>query len=85
MDQNRTATPIEPVFDDVEDVAHTGTNEDIRRLRPLTVLGQVLVFRVAQTLVLRRMKWTAIGDTERAMIKQVILQNLDAILEGTKP
>ena len=59
--------------------------DDEIRLRTLTVLGQVLVFRVAQTLVLRRMKWTAIGDTERALIKQVILQNLDAILEGTKP
>lgn len=59
-------------------------DEEIR-LRTITVLGQVIVFRVAQTLVLRRMKWTAIGDRERAAIKQVILQNLDAILEGTKP
>jgi len=59
-------------------------DEEIR-LRTITVLGQILVFRVAQTLVLRRMKWTAIGDGERAVIKQVILQNLDAILEGTKP
>ena len=38
MDQNRTATPIEPVFDDVDDAPQAGANEDIRRLRPLTVL-----------------------------------------------
>jgi len=59
-------------------------DEEIR-LRTITMLGQIIVFRVAQTLVLRRMQWTAIGDRERAAIKQVILQNLDAILEGTKP
>ena len=59
-------------------------DEEIR-LRTITMLGQIIVFRVAQTLVLRRMQWTAIGDRERAAIKLVILQNLDAILEGTKP
>ena len=32
------------------------------RLRVFTMMGQVLVFRVAQALVLRRMDWTAIGD-----------------------
>ena len=32
------------------------------RLRVFTMIGQVLVFRVAQALVLRRMGWTAIGD-----------------------
>ena len=68
----------------VATILNVPEDEEIR-LRAITVLGQVLVFRVAQTLVLRRMKWTAIGDRERATIKQVILQNLDAILEGTKP
>ncbi|MAS03294.1 MAG: hypothetical protein CL534_01100 [Ahrensia sp.] len=68
----------------VTTILDTPEDEEIR-LRTITVLGQVLVFRVAQTLVFRRMNWTAIGDRERAAIKQVILQNLDAILEGTKP
>ena len=36
--QNRTAASIEPVFDDVDDAPSSGSNEDIRRLRPLTVL-----------------------------------------------
>ena len=54
------------------------------RLRVITMLGQVLVFRVAQTLVLRRMEWTAIGERERDAIKKVIHQNVDAILEGAR-
>ncbi len=55
------------------------------RLRVFTILGQVLVFRVAQTLVLRRMEWPAIGDRQRAEIKRVVLENLDAILEWRRP
>ena len=58
--------------------------DDSVRLRVITMLGQVLVFRVAQTLVLRRMEWTAIGERERNAIKQVVHQNVDAILEGAK-
>jgi TetR/AcrR family transcriptional regulator, regulator of cefoperazone and chloramphenicol sensitivity len=63
-----------------------GTPEDETiRLRVFTMLGQVLVFRVAQTLVLRRMQWPAIGDRERGEIRRVVLQNIDAILEGVRP
>ncbi len=54
------------------------------RLRVFTMLGQVLVFRLAQALVLRRMEWTSIGERERDVIKQVVHQNIDAILEGAK-
>ncbi len=54
------------------------------RLSVFTMLGQVLVFRLAQALVLRRMEWTAIGERERDAIKQVVHQNVDAILEGAK-
>ena len=58
--------------------------DDSVRLRVIAILGQVLVFRVAQTLVLRRMEWSAIGESERNAIKQVVHQNVDAILEGAK-
>ena len=58
--------------------------DDSVRLRVITMLGQVLVFRVAQALVLRRMQWSAIGESERNAIKQVVHQNVDAILEGAK-
>jgi AcrR family transcriptional regulator len=62
-----------------------GTPEDeIVRLRVFTLLGQVLVFRVAQALVLRRMAWPAISERERGEIKRIIQQNTDSILEGAK-
>lgn len=51
------------------------------KLRVFTLIGQVLVFRVAQTLVLKRMGWQAIGDAERARIKRIIVANVDAILD----
>jgi hypothetical protein len=54
------------------------------RLTAFTLLGQVLVFRLAQALILRRMEWTTIGERERDAIKQVVHRNIDAILEGAK-
>ncbi len=61
-----------------------GRDEDDEevRLRTFTMIGQVLVFRVAQALVLRRMGWQAIGETERAAIKRVIIENIEAILRA---
>ncbi len=62
-----------------------GTPEDETiRIRVFTLLGQVMVFRVAQALVLRRMGWPAIGERERDEIKRIVRQNIDAILEGAK-
>jgi AcrR family transcriptional regulator len=55
------------------------------RLRVFTVLGQVLVFRVGQTLVLRRMDWRTIGSPERRKIRRVVLENIDAILKRDGP
>ncbi|HVY20719.1 MAG TPA: CerR family C-terminal domain-containing protein [Bauldia sp.] len=52
------------------------------RIRVFTIMGQVLIFRVAQALVLRKMGWQAIGDAERAAIKRIVLQQLDDILDA---
>lgn len=52
------------------------------RLQTVALMGQVLVFRVAHTLVLRRMGWSAIGDAERGAIKRVIAADVRAILDG---
>jgi AcrR family transcriptional regulator len=61
--------------------AATGRPEDDEtRIRVFTLLGQVLVFRVAQTLVLRRMGWQAIGSDERRLIRTAVEANIDAIL-----
>jgi len=50
------------------------------RLRVFTMIGQILVFRVAQALVLGRMGWKAIGAAERGKIKRVVGENIAAIL-----
>ncbi|CAN5382752.1 CerR family C-terminal domain-containing protein [soil metagenome] len=56
------------------------------RVRVFTLLGQVLVFRVAQALVMRRMEWRQIGDRERGLIRAVVIGQVNHILdaEGAK-
>ena len=50
------------------------------RLHVFALLGEVLYFRVAQPVVLRRMGWKAIDDAERAAIKRVVLSHVEDIL-----
>jgi len=52
------------------------------RVRVFATMGQVIVFRVAQAVVLRRMEWRSVGEDERALIKRVVLQHLDAMLDA---
>jgi AcrR family transcriptional regulator len=63
--------------------AATGRNPDDEAvgLSVLTMMGQILVFRVARELVLRRMGWRNIGAKERAAIKQVVVAQVNAILD----
>ena len=51
------------------------------RVRAMTLVGQVLVFRVARATVMTGMDWTRIGADEAAMILRAIAMNLDAILD----
>ena len=51
------------------------------KLSVFTLMGQILVFRVARELVLRRMGWRTIGEKERSMIKRVVLAQTNAILD----
>lgn len=53
------------------------------KLKVFTLLGQLLVFRVAQELVLRRTGWRVIGEAERTKIKRMATSHVDAIL-GTE-
>ena len=55
-------------------------DDETVKLRVITVLGQILVFRIVPIVVLRRMDWSELGERERNAIKQVILANMDAIL-----
>jgi AcrR family transcriptional regulator len=57
-------------------------DDETLRVRVFTIMGQVLIFRVAQTLVLRKMDWKTIGDSERALIKRIILKQIDDILDA---
>ena len=56
--------------------------DDDVRIRVFTFLGQVLVFRVAQTLVLRRMGWRSVGEAQRAAIKRIVIGQIDDILDA---
>ena len=51
------------------------------RLSVLTMMGQIMVFRVARELMLRRMGWRTIGDGERAAIKRVVIAQVNAIID----
>ncbi len=51
------------------------------RVRAMTLVGQVLVFRVARATVMTGMNWTVIGPDEAALIMRSIAANLDAILD----
>jgi AcrR family transcriptional regulator len=55
--------------------------DDEIKLRVFAIFGQVLIFRVAQALVLRRMGWAAIGPKERSEIKRIVGAHIDAILD----
>lgn len=58
-----------------------GRREDEEaRLTVLAIFGEVLVFRVAQALVLRRMGWTEITGRERTKIRKIVFRHVEAIL-----
>jgi AcrR family transcriptional regulator len=65
-----------------------GRSEDDEevKIRVFAMMGQIMVFRVAHALVLRRMDWSSIGEGERAAIRRVVLLHVEAILDsGVKP
>jgi AcrR family transcriptional regulator len=55
--------------------------DDEIKLRVFMIFGQVLIFRVAQALVLRRMGWAAVGPKERGEIKRIVTAHINAILD----
>jgi AcrR family transcriptional regulator len=63
--------------------AATGRSPDDEpvKLAVLTLMGQIMVFRVARELVLRRTGWRTIGEEQRAAIKRVVVAETNAILD----
>jgi AcrR family transcriptional regulator len=57
-------------------------NSPEMKVKAFTLLGQGMIFRIAQELVLRRLARQALGEDERAIIKQTIISNIDLILDG---
>lgn len=51
------------------------------RLMTVTILGQVLVFRAARTVVMREMGWSKLEPSEVETIKALLRRNVAAMLE----
>lgn len=64
----------------------TGTEPeaDTVRLAVFALIGQLMYFRIGQSIVTRRMGWAAIGPTEITQITDRITRNLDAMLDSEK-
>lgn len=54
------------------------------RLTVFTLIGQVVYFRIAREVVLKRMDWDGIGDREAGQVLGAISSNLDALLAARK-
>jgi AcrR family transcriptional regulator len=65
----------------LETVAGGTLEESEARLRAVTLMGQVLVFRVAREAALRAGGWKDIGAKELQAVQRVLADNLDAILD----
>jgi TetR/AcrR family transcriptional regulator, regulator of cefoperazone and chloramphenicol sensitivity len=66
----------------LEIVAGGTLDESEARLRAVTLMGQVLVFRVAREAALRAGGWKDIGGKELQAVQRVLAAHLDAVLDG---
>ena len=62
-------------------VSGGGLNEATARIRAISLIGQVLVFRTARAALTTGMGWQAIPDDGAALIQSTIAANIDAILD----
>ena len=56
-------------------------SEDQSRVRAMTIVGQVLVFRIARATVMTGMGWAEIGPDQAEIVRGAVAANLDAILD----
>jgi AcrR family transcriptional regulator len=66
--------------------AATGSEaeSEATRLAVFAMVGQVLYFRIAREIVLRRMGWTGLGTDEAAAIAAVLARNLEALIAAER-
>jgi AcrR family transcriptional regulator len=62
-------------------VAGGKLDETEARVRAVSLLGQILVFRVARETALRGAGWKSIGPNELQVIQDIVADHLEAILE----
>ena len=62
-------------------VAGEQMDDSEARLRAMALFGQVLFFRVARETALRGAGWKRIGPSELAVVKNIIADHLDAVLD----
>lgn len=64
----------------------TGADPEAKdvKLAVFALIGQLMYFRIGQSIVTRRMGWTAVGPEEIRKITNRTLRNLDAMLVGEK-
>jgi AcrR family transcriptional regulator len=62
-------------------ISGNSLGETEARVRTATLVGQVLVFRVARASVLATTGWTDVAESETVLIKQAVADNLDAIFD----
>jgi AcrR family transcriptional regulator len=58
--------------------------DDAVKLAVFALIGQLMYFRIGQSIVSRRMGWADIGQREIQQISDRIIRNLDAMLAGEK-
>jgi TetR/AcrR family transcriptional regulator, regulator of cefoperazone and chloramphenicol sensitivity len=63
-------------------IAGPETDEIELRVRVISLMGQVMAFRVARAAVLRLTGWSAITDVELAHVDRIIQANLAALLDS---
>jgi TetR/AcrR family transcriptional regulator, regulator of cefoperazone and chloramphenicol sensitivity len=56
------------------------SDEETARLTVVSILGQMLVFRVARAAVLRQLRWSAIGESELSALQRHVRANITAQL-----
>jgi AcrR family transcriptional regulator len=62
-------------------IAGRGLGEQEARVRSMALFGQVLVFQVARETTLRGAGWKSIGATELGVVKAIVMEHLDAVLD----
>jgi AcrR family transcriptional regulator len=63
-------------------ISRNRLDEHAAKLRAMTIVGQVLIFRVARATVLRGAEWTEIGEDELKEIQAHVAENLEAIVDS---